>query len=59
MKKWQFDLGVDVIITCSGEHGEIIGRAEYPVNEDQYLVRYVAGDGRAVESWWSVSALHD
>lgn len=39
------------------EVGEVIGRAEYIAAETSYYVRYVAGDGRAVESWWGEGAL--
>jgi len=52
-----FALGQSVTIQCSGETGTIIGRAEYAESEPQALVRYRAADGRAVESWWAISAL--
>lgn len=55
---FKFDNGDQVAVFKSGEVGEIIGRAEYANgNENQYFVRYVAGDGRSVESWWAESAL--
>ena len=57
MNKFKFSLGQQVSIACSGEGGEVIGRAEYTTSENSYLVRYHAGDGRAVESWWQESAL--
>lgn len=57
MKEWKFDITGDVIITASGEQGEVIGRAEYAHAEDAYLLRYKAANGRAVEAWWSESAL--
>lgn len=41
----------------SNERGVVIGRAEYATGEDQYLLRYRAADGRAVEAWWGESAL--
>ena len=44
-------------ITVSGEHGNIIARAEYVDTTPQYLLRYKCGDGRAVESWWGESAI--
>lgn len=56
-RKFKFDMPGLIRIECSGEEGEVIGRAEYASGEDQYLVRYKAGDGRAVESWWAESAL--
>ena len=54
---FKHELGDDVAIAASGESGEVIGRAEYPTGENQYWLRYKAADGRAVESWWSESAL--
>lgn len=51
------DLGTDATITCSGESGRVIGVANYETSEPQALLRYKAADGRAVESWWNVSAL--
>jgi hypothetical protein len=53
--KWQ--LGTCVEITASGEQGNVIGRAQYSHAENSYLVRYAARDGRAVENWWTESAL--
>ncbi|MDD2367031.1 MAG: hypothetical protein PHN84_12785 [Desulfuromonadaceae bacterium] len=53
--KWQ--MGTCVEIKASKEQGNVIGRAEYQNSEDQYLVRYCGGDGRAVEMWWAESAL--
>lgn len=52
-----FVLGEVVAISASGEHGSVIGRAEYSHAEDSYYVRYKAADGRAVEAWWPESAL--
>jgi hypothetical protein len=51
------DLKKTVTIVVSGETGEVIGRAEYVYAEPSYLVRYKDADGRAVESWWTESAL--
>lgn len=52
-----FGLGVKVKIKVSGEAGEIVGCAHYQDSERQSLVRYRANDGRAVQAWWSNSAL--
>lgn len=52
------DLGEVVVISASGESGEVIGRAEYKASEDNYLIRYQAADGRAIEAWWAESALN-
>jgi len=52
-----FDLGSSVKLQASDEAGTVIGRAEYTTAENSYLVRYKAADGRAVEAWWTESAL--
>jgi len=57
MKEWKFNIGDAVTITESAEAGGVIGRAEYGHSDDCYLVRYKAGDGRAVEDWWTETAL--
>lgn len=57
MRKFAFDLDQTVTIAASGESGTIIGRAEYAHSENSYYIRYRAGDGRAVQSWWPESAL--
>jgi hypothetical protein len=54
---FKFELGQEVAIVVSGENGNVIGRAEYLNADPSYLVRYKAGDGRAIESWWSQDAL--
>lgn len=54
-----FDIGGQVKIRCSGEQGEVIGRAEYSGSEDQYLIRYRCADGRATQAWWEEDALED
>lgn len=53
----EIKLGDTVVIDCSGEFGTVIGTAQYIASEDTMLIRYRAGDGRAVESWWPVSAI--
>lgn len=58
MNPFAFSLGTNVVITASGETGEVIGRAEYLTSEPSYFVRYRASDGRAVQQWWEQSALH-
>jgi hypothetical protein len=39
------------------EQGTVIGQAAYALAEDQFLVRYKAGDGRQVEQWHVESAI--
>lgn len=53
----KFNLNQTVTIAASGEQGEVIGRAEYSTAEPSYYVRYQCADGRAVEQWWTESAL--
>jgi hypothetical protein len=57
MNTFEFNLGASVSIIVSGEFGQVIARAEYLDGENQFLVRYRAADGRAVEAWWNGSAL--
>jgi hypothetical protein len=52
-----FNLGQYVSLVDSGENGRIIGRAEFEGCQNEYLVRYRAADGRAVEAWWKEDAL--
>jgi hypothetical protein len=58
MKSFKFDMNANVAILSGEEIGEIIARAEYATAENSYLIRYRAGDCRAVESWWGESALN-
>lgn len=55
MTKWVFELNA-VAKLVSGETGVIVGRAEYTNSNEQYLVRYTAGDGRLTEGWWRTDA---
>ena len=56
-KTFKFAIGDTAVLSHSGETGEIIGRAEYANNnEDTYLLRYKAADGRQVEAWHNESA---
>lgn len=57
MSGFAFSLNDNVRISCSGETGLIVGRAEYSHYDNRYLIRYKAADGRAVEDWWPESAL--
>ncbi|WP_018266511.1 hypothetical protein [Methylosinus sp. LW4] len=53
----KFKLKQIVKLVESGETGTVVGRAEFDYSNPSYLVRYKAGDGRQVESWWTESAL--
>lgn len=57
MAEQKFNLKQQVSIIASGEVGEIVGRAEYTTAEPTYLIRYKSTDGRAVENWWTESAI--
>lgn len=54
---FRFGLEDYVQISCSGEEGIIIGRADYLDIDDSYWVRYKNAAGIAVETWWPDSAL--
>ncbi len=55
-KSFAFKLG-DAVKLESGERCTVIGRAHYLDSNPQYMVRYVAADGRMTECWWAESAL--
>ena len=57
MSEFKFKLGAIVRLTHSNETGEVIGRSEHTTSENQYLVRYRAGDGRQTECWWGECAV--
>jgi hypothetical protein len=57
MDEFMFDLGDSAKIACSGETGKIVSRSQSIDAQPQYLLRYKAGDGRAVETWWAQDAL--
>ena len=54
---FEFELGEGVVIDASGETGMVVARAEYLIAKNSYNVRYQCADGRAVEQWWTESAL--
>lgn len=57
MSNFKFELGAEVTISVSGEHGIVVGRAEYPDSPNIYLVLYKSSEGRAVEGWWKENVL--
>lgn len=57
MSKFAFNLYDSVKIIASQEEGIVIARAEYATSEPSYLLRYKCADGRAIEAWWTESAL--
>ena len=57
-QKFEFALEDEVELVCSREAGVVIGYAMHlNAIEPSYRVRYVANDGRLVESWWDQGAL--
>lgn len=56
-KEFKFQLEGFARLIESHEYGMVIGRAEYVNSENQYLIRYKAGDGRQTETWWGESGL--
>lgn len=50
-------LGQVVFVTISGEVGHVKARAEYNSGPNQYLIHYLAADGRAVDSWFEEGEL--
>ena len=54
---FKFELNQVVAIVISKEVGQVVGRAEYATSEPVYFIRFKAADGRAVEAWWTESAL--
>lgn len=54
---FKFAMGSRVKLIESDETGRVIGQARHENSEDQFNIRYVAGDGRQIESWWSASAI--
>lgn len=59
MSDFKYKRKATVKISCSGEEGEVIGRADYTETENNYQIRYKAADGRAVESWWAENAIEE
>ncbi len=57
MNDFKFEVGQEVTIDVSGEHGSVIGRAEYAASCNQYFIHYQAADGRAVSDWFDEQLL--
>lgn len=51
-KHWKFEFEDQVEFDMSGERGIVVARSEYYKGmADQYLVRYVNGNGCQAEAW--------
>lgn len=57
MTNFKFELGEEVVISCSKEKGEVIGRAENSNADNEYRLVYKCADGRAIDQWWTESTL--
>lgn len=51
------ELGSRVELVESGERGVVVGVSRFTYSAPSALVRYRAGDGSQVETWWSFDAL--
>ncbi|EPJ3763123.1 hypothetical protein NPI25_000450 [Providencia stuartii] len=54
---FKHELGQVVQVTISSEEGHIKARAEYHNGPNQYLIHYLAADGRAQEAWFEEGEL--
>jgi len=52
-----YEMAQTVKLELSNERGMVIGRAQFIDKSNQYLVRYLAADGRQVEAWWDEAAI--
>lgn len=50
-EKKDFNLGDDVMLTISGEQGQVIGVASYLAGFTQYQVHYKDANGAAQTEW--------
>jgi hypothetical protein len=56
-KKFEHCIGAHVELAMSKEKGRVIARAKFETGVRQYLVRYLAADGRQTEGWFESDAL--
>lgn len=56
-KEFEFDLGDQVEITISKEHGTVDGRADYLDGGNYFRLRYVQANGCAALKWFPASEL--
>ncbi|MBW5406392.1 hypothetical protein ACISK3_07925 [Morganella morganii] len=54
---FKHELGQVVQVTISGEEGHIKARAEYHNGPNQYLIHYLAADGRGTDGWFEEGEL--
>ena len=56
-KRFIFNIGDVVQLVESSETGRVIGRAEFEYSHNSYYIRYLGGDNRQVEEWWTETAI--
>ncbi|QWL96605.1 hypothetical protein IZ183_17210 [Morganella morganii subsp. morganii] len=54
---FKHELGQVVQVTISGEEGHVKARAEYHNGPNQYLIHYLAADGRGTDGWFEEGEL--
>lgn len=54
---FSLELGDPVVISASGEPGEVVGRAEYAKGEPTYHVEYRRPDGVYATAWFRADQL--
>ena len=50
-------LGQAILVTISGEKGNVKGRAEYTNMNKQYFIHYLTADGRGADGWFDEDEL--
>lgn len=53
--KFAFKMGATIVIYLNGTKGEIVGRAQYESAQDDYLVKYLNGNGDLCKTWFTES----
>ncbi|EPX8933633.1 TPA: hypothetical protein ON737_003340 [Morganella morganii] len=54
---FKHELGQVVQVTISCEEGHVKARAEYHNGPNQYLIHYLAADGRGTDGWFEEGEL--
>ena len=50
-RKFAFKMGATIVLYLNSTKGEIIGRAQYESAQDDYLVKYLNGNGDFCKTW--------
>lgn len=51
-RKFAFKMGATVVLCLNGTPGEVVGRAQYESARDDYLVKYLNGNGDLCKTWF-------